>query len=119
MTLSIDPYSADAVESIPDFKEIAADALAAADVTDAEDQVWIGGETAGLYDTDQVTSRDQNVIMPVLLLIHCSDACYFPKFYRCNGIPIVYGHYYLIYQPSDLVGSFFIIFFDVSSNPED
>src|SRR5699024_1224646 len=31
--------------------------------------IWLGGETATLYDTDQATSRDQSVIMPVLLLI--------------------------------------------------
>lgn len=62
--LSIDPYSAEAVESIPEIKEIAANALGGAD-----DSVWIGGETATLYDTDQATSRDQSVIMPVLLLI--------------------------------------------------
>lgn len=64
ITLSIDPYSAEAVESIPEIKEIAAGALGGAD-----DRVWVGGETATLYDTDQATSRDQSVIMPVLLLI--------------------------------------------------
>lgn len=69
VTLSIDPYSAEAVESVPEFEELAMAALKDADVSNAEDRVWIGGETATLYDTDQATSRDQTVIIPVLLLI--------------------------------------------------
>ncbi|GAB3050211.1 MMPL family transporter [Virgibacillus ainsalahensis] len=69
VTLSIDPYSTEAVESIPEFKAMATEALQDANVDNAEDNVWLGGETAGLYDTDQVTSRDQSIIIPVLLLI--------------------------------------------------
>src|SRR5699024_8803470 len=69
VTLAIDPYSAEAVESIPDFKGIATNALEETEVENAADHVWLGGETASLYDTDEVTSRDQTVIIPVLLLV--------------------------------------------------
>lgn len=69
VTLSIDPYSTEAVESIPDFKEIATESLSEANVENTEDAVWIGGETASLYDTEEVTSRDQSIIMPALLSI--------------------------------------------------
>lgn len=69
VTLAIDPYSAEAVESIPDFKDIATEGLEAADVKNPTDHIWIGGETATLYDTDEVTSRDQSIIIPVLLLV--------------------------------------------------
>lgn len=69
VTLDIDPYSAEAVESIPEFKEMATDALAAEDVKSPLEHVWIGGETATLYDTDEVTNRDQMIIIPVLLLV--------------------------------------------------
>lgn len=69
VTLSIDPYSAEAVESVPEFEELAIAALDDADVSNSDDRVWIGGETATLYDTDQATSRDETVIIPALLLI--------------------------------------------------
>lgn len=114
VTLSIDPYSADAVESIPDFKEIAAEALAAVDVTDAEDQVWIGGETAGLYDTDQATSRDQNVIMPVLLLILAVMLVIFLR----SIVAMVYLLFTVILSYASALGLGWIVlhyFFDVSA----
>src|SRR5699024_12839475 len=38
-------------------------------IENAADYVWLGGETASLYDTDEVTSRDQTVIIRVLLLV--------------------------------------------------
>ncbi|RDW14968.1 MMPL family transporter [Oceanobacillus chungangensis] len=69
VTLSVDPYSTESVESIPELKEIATKVLSDAGISNAEDFVWIGGETATLYDTDKVTSRDQALIIPVLLLI--------------------------------------------------
>ncbi|MDS9471171.1 MMPL family transporter [Sporosarcina pasteurii] len=68
-TLSINPYATQAVESIPELKEIATKALQEAGVPNAEEAVWIGGETATLYDTDEITSRDQSIIIPVLLVI--------------------------------------------------
>src|SRR5699024_8760640 len=34
-----------------------------------EENVWVGGETATLYDTEEITSRDQTVIIPILLII--------------------------------------------------
>lgn len=69
VTLSIDPYSSEAVESIPTFQAIAVDALNDAGVANAKHSVWVGGETATLYDTEEITSRDQALIMPVLLVI--------------------------------------------------
>src|SRR5699024_7526711 len=69
VTLAIDTCSAEAVESIPDLKGIATNALEETEVENAADHVWLGGETASLYDTDEVTSRDQTVIIPVLLLV--------------------------------------------------
>ena len=69
VTLSIDPYATEAVNSIPELQEIAFNALEEASVTNVEGNVWIGGETATLYDTEEITSRDQAVIIPVLLLV--------------------------------------------------
>ncbi|SDJ85411.1 MMPL family transporter [Sediminibacillus albus] len=72
VTLAIDPYSTEAVETIPELKAAAVAAVAAlkqAGANRAEEQVWLGGETAGLYDTEEITSRDQNIIIPVILVI--------------------------------------------------
>jgi RND superfamily putative drug exporter len=69
VTLSTDPYSPEAIKQIPKIKQTVEQSLAQSGVKDVEDHVWIGGETATLYDTKQVTSRDQSVIIPVVLII--------------------------------------------------
>lgn len=67
VTLSIDPYSTEAVESIPELQSIAMNGLEDAGISGAD--VWLSGETATLYDTEEITSRDQSIIIPVLLII--------------------------------------------------
>src|SRR5699024_9373607 len=69
VTYSISPYDSEAVNGILDMKETAVKALEDAGVSDAEENVWVGGETATLYDTEEITSRDQAVIIPILLII--------------------------------------------------
>lgn len=68
-TLNINPYATEAVDSIADFKQLAMDALEEVEIVEAEQSIWLAGETATLYDTDQVTNRDQAIIIPVLLLV--------------------------------------------------
>lgn len=68
-TLNINPYSTEAVDSIADFKEETSALLDEAGIEEADQQFWLAGETATLYDTDQVTKRDQNIIIPVLLTV--------------------------------------------------
>jgi RND superfamily putative drug exporter len=69
VTLTADPYSNKMVEKIPDLKAAVVKQLTEAGVDDADNKVWIGGETATLYDTEEVTSRDQALIIPVVLLV--------------------------------------------------
>ncbi|ASN06477.1 MMPL family transporter [Virgibacillus necropolis] len=69
LTLAIDPYSTKAVNQIPELKASVQNSLEQAGVQQAGEHVWIGGETAALYDTEEVTSRDQNLIIPVVLVI--------------------------------------------------
>lgn len=69
VTLSINPYATEAVNSIPELRQIAMNALKDAGVSNGGEAVWIGGETATLYDTEEITSRDQALIIPVLLVI--------------------------------------------------
>lgn len=69
VTLAADPYSGEMVEKIPDLQSVVSKQLTKAGVTDADNKVWIGGETATLYDTEEVTSRDQGLIIPVVLIV--------------------------------------------------
>lgn len=69
LTFAIDPYSTEAVNQIPKLKAIVEGNLEETGVKNADEHVWIGGETATLYDTEQVTSQDQNMIIPVVLVI--------------------------------------------------
>lgn len=67
IVLSINPYSNEAIAAIPELKSQVETLLKDSGVSQAEDRVWLGGETATLYDTEQITSRDQNIIIPVVL----------------------------------------------------
>jgi RND superfamily putative drug exporter len=69
VTLAIDPYSNEAMELIPELISLTETELETAGISNPENHVWIGGETATLYDTDQVNSSDQATIMPFLLLV--------------------------------------------------
>ncbi|WP_077625085.1 MMPL family transporter [Sediminibacillus massiliensis] len=72
VTFGVDPYSSVAVSSIPVMKENIAAALTDSGIENAKDKVWIGGETAELYDTEEITNRDQQIIIPVVLVIIAS-----------------------------------------------
>ncbi|GAE25583.1 membrane protein [Halalkalibacter wakoensis JCM 9140] len=67
--VQMDPYSSQAIEEIPLIKQVVEDALNGAGVNRASENVWIGGETAELYDTKVITNADQNRIIPVILII--------------------------------------------------
>nr|WP_186579585.1 MMPL family transporter [Aquibacillus kalidii] len=69
LSLSVDPYSNQAVKKIEDIKELSVEVLKDAGIKNASEKVWIGGETATLYDTEKTTSRDQSIIIPAVLLI--------------------------------------------------
>ncbi|MFE8701517.1 MMPL family transporter [Cytobacillus sp. FJAT-54145] len=69
IVFSINPFSDEAISAIPELKEQVVTVLTQTGIAQAEEQVWLGGETATLYDTEQITSRDQNVIIPVVLAI--------------------------------------------------
>lgn len=69
VTLSMDPYSNEAINEIPTIKETVSNVMKEAGMTEVHEQIWIGGETAKLYDTEQITNKDQQLIIPVVLLI--------------------------------------------------
>ncbi|MGG0727837.1 MMPL family transporter [Bacillus paramycoides] len=67
VSLAENPYSIEALDQIPKLKRGVEKVLKDAGINNAEDQVWIGGETASLYDTKQITERDEAVIIPVMI----------------------------------------------------
>ena len=67
--LTVNPYSNEAIDRIPDLRAAAEQALSQAQVSDASGSVWIGGRTAEQYDTRQTTSDDAKLIIPVVLIL--------------------------------------------------
>ena len=67
--LTVNPYSNEAIDRIPDLRAAAEQALSQAQVSDASGSVWIGGQTAEQYDTRQTTSDDAKLIIPVVLIL--------------------------------------------------
>ncbi|MBG9831490.1 MMPL family transporter [Bacillus wiedmannii] len=69
VSLAENPYSIEALDQIPKLKNSVEKVLKDAGVSNAENQLLIGGETASLYDTKQITERDEAVIIPVMISI--------------------------------------------------
>ena len=69
VSLAENPYSIEALDQIPKLKSSVEKVLKDAGISNAEEQLWIGGETASLYDTKQITERDESVIIPVMISI--------------------------------------------------
>ncbi|MES9695864.1 MMPL family transporter [Bacillus sp. JJ927] len=67
VSLAENPYSIEALDQIPKLKSNVEKVLKDEGIRNAEDQLWIGGETASLYDTKQITERDESVIIPVMI----------------------------------------------------
>ncbi|SDC30453.1 putative drug exporter of the RND superfamily [Terribacillus halophilus] len=61
LELNENPYSNEAMAHIPDIKETVAN------TTGDADNVWIGGQTAEQYDTQQVTKHDEKWIIPIVI----------------------------------------------------
>ncbi|SNZ03748.1 putative drug exporter of the RND superfamily [Terribacillus aidingensis] len=61
LELEENPYSNDAMAHIPAIRK------AVADVTGSSNTVWIGGQTAEQYDTQQVTKHDEKWIIPIVI----------------------------------------------------
>ncbi|TVX85252.1 MMPL family transporter [Paenibacillus agilis] len=64
---NINPYSVEAMEHIPAVRSIVEQALQQAGVSEVEQKVWIGGQTAAQYDTKVIGQRDTQLIIPVVI----------------------------------------------------
>lgn len=61
------PYSIQTLNHIPALQATAEQALVDAGVENAEDKVWISGQTATQYDTKELGERDTDLIIPVVI----------------------------------------------------
>jgi len=66
---NINPYSNEAMETIPMLRDAAELALTEAGVANAGEHLWIAGQTAMQYDSQQLTNRDNTVIMPLVIVL--------------------------------------------------
>ncbi|MBJ8031906.1 MMPL family transporter [Bacillus cereus group sp. N21] len=67
VSIKDNPYSIEGMNKIPELRKSLKQVMNSAEISDANNHIWIGGETATLYDTKQTTERDQNVIIPVMI----------------------------------------------------
>jgi RND superfamily putative drug exporter len=67
VTLNTNPYAQEAMDVIPKLHEAAERALADAGVSDPQQKVWVGGQTATQYDARELTNRDNTVIIPLVI----------------------------------------------------
>ncbi len=65
--LKMNPYSNEAMKKIPDLQQTVANTLKHNQVVNAAKKVWIGGQTAEQYDTEKVTKRDGQLIIPIVI----------------------------------------------------
>lgn len=67
--LNINPYSQEAMDTIPLLREAVETALLGANVADVDQKVWISGQTASQYDSRQLTNHDNSVIIPLVIVL--------------------------------------------------
>lgn len=69
LSLNTNPYAKESLAHIPELKAEVIKMLEAEGIKDADKHIWIGGETASQYDTQQLTVRDETVIMPTMIAL--------------------------------------------------
>lgn len=65
--LAVNPYSAEAMDRIPDLRRVAEEALAKTGATDVAERVWIAGQTAEQFDNKAAGDRDTRLVIPVVI----------------------------------------------------
>jgi RND superfamily putative drug exporter len=65
--LKMNPYAKEALEHIPDLRQVAAEALQSSGGQDSLNHVWLAGQTAEQYDTKVTTERDMWTIFPLII----------------------------------------------------
>lgn len=61
------PYSIEAMDHIPALQATVESALTESGIENAQDKVWISGQTAAQHDTKELGERDTDLIIPVVI----------------------------------------------------
>ncbi|MNO20370.1 Membrane protein YdfJ [compost metagenome] len=67
LQLNVNPYSNEAMKHIPELRQTAESLLADEGIGETENKVWISGQTATQYDTENTNARDTKVIIPIVI----------------------------------------------------
>lgn len=67
--LTMNPYSNEAMDRIPELRAAAEQALKEAGITDASNKVWLSGQTMDQYDVRETGKRDAAVVIPVVIVL--------------------------------------------------
>lgn len=67
LEFSMNPYALEAMDHIPDLRAVAEQALEQEGVSSPEAKVWISGQTATQYDTEQIGEHDTMLIIPIVI----------------------------------------------------
>jgi len=67
LTLAVNPYTTEAMNAVPDIRQAAEAALAAAGVDAPDSRVWIAGQTAEQYDSREDITQDTRTIIPIVI----------------------------------------------------
>ncbi|MDF2926663.1 MAG: rane protein [Paenibacillaceae bacterium] len=67
--LSVNPYSNEAMDHIPDLRSSMEELLASSGIAGPDGKVWLSGQTATQFDTRETGARDARVIIPVVIVL--------------------------------------------------
>ncbi|ADU30332.1 MMPL family transporter [Evansella cellulosilytica] len=67
--LDMNPYSNEAMDVIPELKEVMSSSLLSAGIQESNTQYWIGGQTAEQYEIRETSNRDVFVLVPLIIAI--------------------------------------------------
>lgn len=67
LQFNLNPYSNEAMKHIPELRQTAENLLADQGIGEPEDKVWISGQTATQFDTENTNARDTKVIIPIVI----------------------------------------------------
>ena len=67
LEFNMNPYALEAMDHIPDLRAVAEQALEQGGVSSPEAKVWISGQTATQYDTEQIGEHDTMLIIPIVI----------------------------------------------------
>lgn len=67
--LTMNPYSNKAMDIIPDLRQVSSSALSEVGIAQANQQIWIAGQTAEQFDIRETSKRDAFIIVPSIIIV--------------------------------------------------